>query len=776
MVPSTFGILPHGFQYPSPTCSRSPAERFYAPVRAQTANLNWQQVEVALPIATALLAAIILHQLPWKRLDHIELTPSQTPNLTPERLQEWLSSGEYPIRRADQDLFQHHRVSSRISTMLVQDTHSVALLGHFGSGKTSILNLLRAELHRTGSTIVVADFDVWAVPRAADVPRLALDRIITALDDYVDTIALRDLPVSYQRLVAAVPSRWLQRILSIRRKPSDSLEELQRLTPILEAVNAQIILIVQDAERAGATFDTRHLQRLLLTLRELPRVTFVLATDPADSDLDFSKLCDSIELLRPLGYRQVAPIVDSAFAHWMSACSYIDPHPNRQGGKLGLSYLRIGGTFEHLRRASRDTPIDYVIDLLQTPRALKHVLRRVDRVWRNLHGEVDLDDVFILAVLRETAPPVYDFLISHIDVARLEPSELVPQTKTVADSWRQLLDGRPDAHATQRVVDLLGIARVADSKPQGATASPQGVHQDNAVDYFRRIVAEQLDAEEVRDQAVLRDTDRWREDRAPAIVDKLVAATATVDAYVQVWEHFSDRCSEEELVELTSAVAQRVLQRDGSAASAKHPALLALWRRCNRRLSEDRYTDWLLEIIMDGLSVSLHFANGFYYYWTGEFGIVGKQQRSRIRAEVVAGVREQIRSGAVLAARLCRGYPWDVGHLIRHGGSAVADFASWRDHLGPILAEGAEIEPELVLPEVANLIATDASTNRVAGADPPVFVNPYHIDRERSDALFGEVLDAVLQRLVVYDRTDPYVSRARESAARWLEERRTLGG
>ena len=65
------------------------AERFYAPVRAQTANLNWQQVEVALPIATALLAAIILHQLPWKRLDHIELTPSQTPNLTPERLQEW---------------------------------------------------------------------------------------------------------------------------------------------------------------------------------------------------------------------------------------------------------------------------------------------------------------------------------------------------------------------------------------------------------------------------------------------------------------------------------------------------------------------------------------------------------------------------------------------------------------------------------------------------------------------------------------------------------------
>ena len=38
--------------------------------------------------------------------------------------------------------------------------------------------------------------DVWAVPRAESVPRLALARIVDALDNYVDTVAL---PVTMKR-------------------------------------------------------------------------------------------------------------------------------------------------------------------------------------------------------------------------------------------------------------------------------------------------------------------------------------------------------------------------------------------------------------------------------------------------------------------------------------------------------------------------------------------------------------------------------------------------
>ena len=84
---------------------------------------------------------------------------------------------------------------------IVDQGRSVALIGPIGSGKSSILNLVRGQLDQTTVTTIVARFDVWAVSRSEDAPRVVLACIIEALDDYVDTIGVRTLPVTYQRLV-----------------------------------------------------------------------------------------------------------------------------------------------------------------------------------------------------------------------------------------------------------------------------------------------------------------------------------------------------------------------------------------------------------------------------------------------------------------------------------------------------------------------------------------------------------------------------------------------
>jgi hypothetical protein len=51
-----------------------------------------------------------------------------------------------------------------------------------------------------------------------DVPRLALNRIVSALDDYVDTIQFRSLPLAYQRLAAAEPTGRLSAALGGRER------------------------------------------------------------------------------------------------------------------------------------------------------------------------------------------------------------------------------------------------------------------------------------------------------------------------------------------------------------------------------------------------------------------------------------------------------------------------------------------------------------------------------------------------------------------------------
>src|SRR5205823_11961058 len=113
--------------------------------------------------------------------------PTDGTAFTWDEIEAWLGSGERPLASSERDLFQHRRIAARIAKSVVADRRNVALLGRFGSGKSSILNIVAAQLAQSPDTIVVADFDVWAVPDPEDVPRLALNRIIAALDDYVDT-------------------------------------------------------------------------------------------------------------------------------------------------------------------------------------------------------------------------------------------------------------------------------------------------------------------------------------------------------------------------------------------------------------------------------------------------------------------------------------------------------------------------------------------------------------------------------------------------------------
>ena len=168
-------------------------------------------------------------------------------------------------------------------------------------------------------------------------------------------------------------------------------------------------------------------------------------------------------------------------------------------------------------------------------------------------------------------------------------------------------------------------------------------------DYFGRILSEEIDGDELRDQTVLRDVERWQSERDATLVTRLVAAAEGRARYALVWEHFSSRQSEADLMAITEAVVASVLERDGASADGKHPALISLWRACNRRFPNDRYTDWIRDLILSAVPTSLNLVNDLYSWWTGDHGIVTVSERTRIRADVVKKVREVVRTGCDLA-------------------------------------------------------------------------------------------------------------------------------
>lgn len=301
------------------------------------------------------------------------------------------------------------------------------MLGPFGSGKSSILSWVRDELEQSDEPFtIVAEFNCWAMPRSEDAPRIALERIVDAIDRFVDVQEFRGLPKTYQRLIAAEQSGRLAKIVGADSE-RDPLEELKRLTPVLQALNARIVLFIEDADRAGRQFETHHLERLLWTLRDVPRVSFVLSIDATRARFDYRKLCDVIEIVPAVDPERVLAILSMAHVHWIEDVAFIDPRREaKHNSRLDLE-TPTSDILEYFHRASRDTPTHALTALLSSPRRIKHLVRRVDRVWSSLRGEVDLDDVIVLTALRDADRPTFDFLVENIDPARQEPLQSLPE-------------------------------------------------------------------------------------------------------------------------------------------------------------------------------------------------------------------------------------------------------------------------------------------------------------------------------------------------------------
>lgn len=536
--------------------------------------------------------------------------------------------------------------------------------------------------------------------------------------------------------------------------------------------------VATDSPSSSATSRsvTRHLQRLLWALRNATGIQFILSVDPDHARLDFPKLCDSIELVPPVEVDQVARIVKVARDHWRTKFSDIDPHPNRRDGdKLRLDEALAGGMIEYMRRTGRATPLDALVALLDSPRALKHVLRRVDYAWDNLHGEAELDDIIIVSALRHGAEPVYRFLLADIDAARHKPDDMFPRTKDIKDEWTRVLAKVPAAAAAQKLVDLMEIEQLTKDTIRTGTDSPQSVQVSEPVDYFRRIVAEELSPSELRDQVVLRDIDQWKDTRRGPLLDRLLQSSEADDEYARVWEHFADRHTDAELMELVEHLVARMKERDGSDAAADHRALIGVWRRCNRRLRRNEHADWLRALIADAIPVSLHLTTGLFYYWTGQHGIVDDAAKADIRRSIVETVRATIRTGDDLARVLTSEHPYLIGRLITQTGAdpSLAAFEAWRDCLPTLIIDGARKHPRVLVPELANLAGDEQSGIVAAGGEyPPKFINRYGIDRARMTALFGDRLDDALALLANYGGDNAYAVRAIDAARAWIDERR----
>lgn len=237
----------------------------------------------------------------------VEAASSEGERGSEVNLLDWMMTEE-PISHPSEDFFGHRVIAERIAgRLLSSDSVSVGLTGPYGSGKSSVISMVRHYLELPGSLGIAPASDRQLVcchlrgwGRDGDsIARQALNIIVHELKKYVDMSSLIGLPASYQRALGAANSLAGSVATLLTRASPEPSDQLRRLDNILAVSNLRLVLFLEDLDRdLDDNILGVEVPGLLDRMRKLRYVSFViaLATERYASQ-SILRICDYTESL-----------------------------------------------------------------------------------------------------------------------------------------------------------------------------------------------------------------------------------------------------------------------------------------------------------------------------------------------------------------------------------------------------------------------------------------------------------------------------------------------
>jgi hypothetical protein len=725
-----------------------------------------------------------------------------------EDLNKW-SCIEEPIEVSSKDLFSMKGIARRIAEIFAQSPGNhkqatVGLLGNFGSGKTSTVNMVeeRIRMDRLRSNVLFARASCWGFDDSRGALKHVLSGVIETLSSVVDCTSVRALPTEYLEALSGRKG-WGSILLGLLQKESDPSIQLKRLEPILKATGLRLCLVVEDVDRGpSSTFDPSHVSAMLNRIREVANVSFILTTSVESRNrIDFTKLCDHIEIIPKVDKDSVWRLLRLLHESCVNRFGDIDPMPARTreetAGRLygfGMSGFKIETPYRLLSHS--------IATLVDTPRKLKHVVRSTLRCWRKIHGQVDIDELVVMNILRACAPEAFDFLLHKIALLRLHKGDFIgnnqagvknERLEAAAEDWRMVAEkatGWDTASALHLMSFLLpGVSEsIANKKFHEASRAPQGVGKSGPVDYFRRIVSEGLDDEDLSDQEVLQMRLDWtRGQSQPNILARKIYED---QKFCRLWKHFDQSNPTPRLLDLADQLFRIILDTEGAnaAMTQENGASILHWRAYQTLGREKANTEWMKQNILKAMQCSLGFVNDLYYFWaSASYGIVPINDRDEARMFIVQHFKSILKTCTIqeFANIIGDSDPKIIKEMILPSWgddvpkSILSEPSDWIG-TGDYLIRVAELRPETIIPQIVLLIAKEARQVGFNFTEPQTAYQ-YKIDHELVKTMFAGSEERLMRLLgkpitVAKDMFPEFVDLAREEARKWLSDNSNATG
>lgn len=330
----------------------------------------------------------------------------------------------------------------------------VAVNGRWGSGKTSMLNMLRETLHGLG--VVTVDFNPWMFSGTGDLVgsyftemasqinvRAGVSQVIgQALKKYAQVLTpMKAIPIAGDAL-SAIGSSMTAAGNLVTGNPPSVIEQRNALVNSLNELAAPIVVLIDDIDRLTDT-EISDIMRLVRLVGAFPNLIYVLAMDRSrvERAVDSSgqsgteyleKIVQVILNVPSISRTKLGAVLREEISHTLSS------------GPTGLDVLGWDDDFDIL-----------ILPLFKSIRDVRRYIATLGVTLGVVGKSVCMRDQLVLEAVRVLTPRVFDMLPSAAD-ALTTPTRKEPEERAMVETLLQIVA----AHPEQRQLMILILSRL----------------------------------------------------------------------------------------------------------------------------------------------------------------------------------------------------------------------------------------------------------------------------------------------------------------------------
>ena len=201
-------------------------------------------------------------------------------------------NSDRPIERLEDDRLGRRSFAESVARHILatrsEHGFTAAITGEWGSGKTSVLNMIEETLERETEEVVILRFNPWLFRGTAELVTRFFDELSAQIGEG-DSDRLKDvakLLTGFGKLIAphipipgaAAVAHVAGNLMDNFTKPTSLLSKRDHLSKALGNAKTRMVVFIDDIDRLEYG-ETRELMRLVRLTSDLPYLIFLLAFD-----------------------------------------------------------------------------------------------------------------------------------------------------------------------------------------------------------------------------------------------------------------------------------------------------------------------------------------------------------------------------------------------------------------------------------------------------------------------------------------------------------------